>query len=168
MYCPECATQNLEAAKFCRVCGTNLEVISLALRGNPQTQVNQAKTEEQGLVKNSDWVRKKAQGTRSVVQGSVLLGVSSLIGLLGLIVSRGKFVWFPIWTVFFGWMACWGAIALAMGLSRLSESKVMLQAFNSVSRGTIEPQAITGGAADLSIPPSVTEHTTRQLKQTHK
>jgi uncharacterized membrane protein YvbJ len=88
MYCPECATQNLEAAKFCRVCGTNLEVISLALRGNPQTQVNQAKTEEQGLAKNSDWVRKKAQGTRSVVQGSVLLGVSSLIGLLGLIVTR--------------------------------------------------------------------------------
>lgn len=168
MYCPECATQNLEGAKFCRVCGTNLEVVSLALRGNLQTPVNQTKTEQQGIANNPDWVRKKAQGTRNVVQGGVLLGVSSLIGLLGLIVTRGKFAWFPIWTVFFGWMACWGAIALAMGLSRLSESKVMLQALASVSRGTIEPQAIAGGAADLSIPPSVTEHTTRQLKQTQK
>jgi uncharacterized membrane protein YvbJ len=31
MYCPRCATQNLDGAKFCRACGTNLETVALAL-----------------------------------------------------------------------------------------------------------------------------------------
>ena len=31
MYCPRCATQNLDGSKFCRACGTNLETIAIAL-----------------------------------------------------------------------------------------------------------------------------------------
>ncbi len=33
MFCPRCAAQNLDDAKFCRACGTNLESIALALSG---------------------------------------------------------------------------------------------------------------------------------------
>jgi hypothetical protein len=33
MYCPTCATQAIEGAKFCKVCGLNLNVISQALNG---------------------------------------------------------------------------------------------------------------------------------------
>ena len=31
MFCPRCAAQNLDDAKFCRACGTNLETVALAL-----------------------------------------------------------------------------------------------------------------------------------------
>ncbi|MBA2732993.1 MAG: zinc-ribbon domain-containing protein, partial [Acidobacteria bacterium] len=31
MYCPRCSAQNLDDAKFCRACGTNLETVALAL-----------------------------------------------------------------------------------------------------------------------------------------
>lgn len=29
MFCPRCAAQNLDDAKFCRACGTNLETVAL-------------------------------------------------------------------------------------------------------------------------------------------
>ena len=31
MYCPQCATQNTDNAKFCRACGTDLEAVALVL-----------------------------------------------------------------------------------------------------------------------------------------
>ena len=33
MYCPKCATQNLDDARFCRKCGTDLSAVSQALTG---------------------------------------------------------------------------------------------------------------------------------------
>src|SRR5262245_25014939 len=33
MYCPKCATQNNEDAKFCRACGANLALVPQALTG---------------------------------------------------------------------------------------------------------------------------------------
>ena len=38
MYCPRCATQNLDGAKFCRACGTNLEARLLANSVNDTTK----------------------------------------------------------------------------------------------------------------------------------
>ena len=38
MYCPSCASQNNDDAKFCRACGSNLSLISQALTGQlPET-----------------------------------------------------------------------------------------------------------------------------------
>src|SRR5438552_8275796 len=43
MFCPKCATQNIEGAHFCRVCGANISLIPQALSGQlPQM------TEESG------------------------------------------------------------------------------------------------------------------------
>ena len=33
MFCPKCATQNLEGASFCRTCGANISLVSQALSG---------------------------------------------------------------------------------------------------------------------------------------
>jgi len=33
MFCPKCATQNLEGASFCRGCGANISLVSQALTG---------------------------------------------------------------------------------------------------------------------------------------
>ena len=33
MFCPKCATQNLDGASFCRSCGANISLIPQALAG---------------------------------------------------------------------------------------------------------------------------------------
>src|SRR2546428_9664147 len=33
MFCPKCATQNIEGASFCRACGANISLIPQALSG---------------------------------------------------------------------------------------------------------------------------------------
>ena len=33
MFCPKCATQNLEGASFCRTCGANISLVPQALTG---------------------------------------------------------------------------------------------------------------------------------------
>src|ERR1041385_9413902 len=38
MFCPKCATQNLEGASYCRACGANISLVPHALTGQlPQT-----------------------------------------------------------------------------------------------------------------------------------
>ena len=85
--------------------------------------------------------------------------------------------WILIWVVFFGWMAVWGGIEMANGLSGVLESKTRLRLMgltgNESAVGGGERQLLSGGeplnmtnpsAAIRSSPPvSVTEGTTRQL-----
>ena len=33
MFCPKCATQNLDGASFCRACGANISLVPQALTG---------------------------------------------------------------------------------------------------------------------------------------
>ena len=33
MFCPKCATQNLDGASFCRTCGANISLVPQALTG---------------------------------------------------------------------------------------------------------------------------------------
>ena len=33
MFCPKCASQNIDGASFCRVCGANISLVPQALSG---------------------------------------------------------------------------------------------------------------------------------------
>ena len=37
MFCPKCAAQNIDGAKFCRVCGANISLVPAALSGQLPT-----------------------------------------------------------------------------------------------------------------------------------
>ena len=161
MYCPECATPNVDLAKFCRLCGTNLEALGLALSDNRSLATQSVTTGK--LIGNDDWLTKESAAERKVVEGSVLLGVSSLIAIIAFFVTRGRFAWFPIWTVFFGWLTCWGTISLAFGLGRLIEARSMLRRLHP--RSETPSLFDKDNAVRTPLPPSVTEHTTRQLEQ---
>jgi len=102
-------------------------------------------------------LQKRAEGTGSVVQGTILLGTSLLIFLAGLLFSRRPMPWLVFWTVFFGWMACWGSIALSIGVGRLIEGKVRSKELGPGSNES-SPFVFLPNA-------SVTDHTTRQLGQ---
>jgi uncharacterized membrane protein YbhN (UPF0104 family) len=159
MFCPECATRNLRKAKFCRACGTNLEVVSLALAADAGSLIK-----SEGTANNTgiDSLAKRQAGMRNVVQGSILLIVSGLLALIGFLISTEPSSWLPIWSVFFGWMACWGAVTLAIGSSKLIESKLTLPKDTAANQfGALPPANPT---ASLS-PFSITERTTRHLEE---
>ena len=170
MYCPQCATQNPDDVKFCRSCGRELEAVALALSGKPakvKKVKNEAKTEQ-------DWIEKRIEGVSGITRGSILLTVSLLIGIaIGLFIPRTfDAPWIVIWMVFFGWLAVWGGIEMAYGLSSVLESKSRLRlleltgkyAADAVQHQLPGGEPIMSPSSFRSSPPlSVTDGTTRQL-----
>ena len=156
MFCPQCSTHNQDSAKFCRTCGTNLEVVSMALAGHPPTEQSLAAGAEANL-------KKRREATGNVVQGSVMVSFSLLIGLIGFILTRGHFPWLMIWTLFFSWMACWGTVSISVGLAGLIGAKLTSDSSNpTLDSYTMPPR---DGGMNVIPPGSVTDHTTRQLGQ---
>ncbi len=46
MFCPRCAEQNLDDAKYCRACGANVSLVPQALSGNLPTGKDRAENKE--------------------------------------------------------------------------------------------------------------------------
>lgn len=173
MYCPRCASQSAEGTKFCRACGTDIEVIGLTLADQPtSTNVSNDKDKKPIIVEN--WLGKRAKGVRNTFQGAILLAAALLIGI-ALALFSGKDDWIIIWTVFFGWMAGWGIVSLALGVGAVMELRTMLRRNELIASGsaTTSKQVTAAGdlriLADASTSPellwsaSVTEHTTEPL-----
>jgi zinc-ribbon domain len=170
MYCPRCAAQNLDDAKFCRACGTNLESVALALADKYQP-ARASVDEDRRATAEERWLEKRSEGTGSIVKGVGLLGASLLIGVaLGLFSNQSD--WIIIWVGLAGWMACWGFISLTSGIHALMESRFMARLMKQKAAGAAIEAATVNDARmlpdglttnKLSIPPSVTEHTTELL-----
>jgi len=160
MFCPRCAAQNLDDAKFCRACGTNLEPIALALRGQHQPV-------RAGELAEETWAEKRREGIKKLVRAGGLLPSSLLIGVaLGLFSNEPD--WIIVWMVFCGWMATWGIFSLVSGTQLLLESKYTRE---DVSKNVSQTNQLWHGPERESLPAapttfenrSVTEHTTRSL-----
>jgi zinc-ribbon domain len=182
MYCPQCANENVDAAKFCRVCGADLELVALAIAGNwrrssrlartvrnkkfpPEKKPLPATIEESTSAAIPAWLEKQRAGTRQIVQGTVFLVVSAKIGFISyLTISGPEFPWYLFWVIFFGWLAGWGAISLAFGLSKAIEAKLALRQLGSQAK-KIASDLIATGSGPAPELLSVTEHTTRQLQE---
>jgi hypothetical protein len=162
MYCPQCATQNTDSAKFCRACGTDLEAVASALANK--------------FPPPGAWLEKYGGGKHKVIKGALLLGAALLIGGVPALFIGVIFPLVMLWTVFFGWMAGWGVVSLASGVGEMVESKTVLRQakrFDSrltttepsgLSRAAHEPRTLDDVARATPHPPlSVTEHTTGLL-----
>jgi hypothetical protein len=173
MFCPQCATQNADGAKFCRSCGIELEAVALALSGKSKKPAKKNKSEPKTA---EDWIEKRIDGVKNITFGTMLMGVSLLLGVaLGLFVPA-HVPWILIWIVFFGWMTVWGGISLADGLGNVLEAKSRLRLLRRAGQesatGSTPPQLSSSGepvpisnhtALRTSPPRSITEGTTRQL-----
>ena len=178
MYCPQCATPNADDVKFCRSCGTGLQAVALALGGKPVQPVKAGakKSEPQTA---QDWLEKRIEGMSAITRGSILLTVSLLLGAAMALFIPSTFdaPWILVWMVFFGWMAVWGGIEMAYGISGVLESKSRLRLLELTGKESAvdasRQQLLSGGeppkltnptTAFRSSPPmSVTEGTTRHL-----
>ena len=166
MYCPQCANQNTDNAKFCRTCGTDLEVVALVLTNK--------------LPLPGPWFEKYGESKHKVIMGAILLGAALLIGGVPALFIEELFLWMMLWTVFFGWMAGWGIVALASGVGEMVKSKTMLRKMKQFDRGLTptEPSELSSAAYEPRMledatrakpysPLSVTERTTDLLGKHH-
>ncbi len=156
MYCPRCAAQNLDDAKYCRACGTGLESIALALSG--------------GVQPPTSWQEQRKEAVASIIKGSGLLGLSLLIGVaMGLLSNLND--WIFVWMVFAGWMAVWGVLALSGGVTKMLNSRFeqrqaegsQLPPFSANEAHQLKTGEVMG--QPLIAPRSVTEQTTRSLNE---
>ena len=166
MYCPQCATQNTDNAKFCRACGTDLEAVALVLTNKSPLP--------------GAWLEKYGEGKHKVIMGAILLGAAILIGVVPALFIGVSFPLVMLWTVFFGWMAGWGIVSLASGVGEMVKSKTMLRQMKQSGSGltTAEPSELSSAAREPRLlddvtraqpypPLSVTEHTTERLGEHH-
>jgi hypothetical protein len=161
MFCPKCATQNVDGASFCRSCGANISLIPHALSGQlPAATVD----DDRG-----DWrddLRKRRRnrpptidaGIRNLTMGIAFVVISILVGLY----SPGGWTWWY-------WMLIPASTFIGRGISDIIRAK-QAAALNAAqqSQQLQAPNQIQipspRSTSQLMPPvPSVTEGTTRHL-----
>jgi len=88
MFCPKCATQNLDGASFCRTCGANISLVPQALTG----QLAQQPPEESLVARR---VRRRLR--EPSIDGAfrnIFMGIAFLIVAIALSRTIGETWWF--------------------------------------------------------------------------
>jgi len=149
MFCPKCATQNLDGASFCRSCGANISLVPQALTG----QLQQPPPAE---VQEGCRTRRGRELTLEHAFKKFFLGIAFVIISIVLSRSIGQGWWF--------WMLIPAFMFMATGLAqfiRLQEYAKRTSLAPPPARSFVEApprtQELRGPVA------SVTEGTTRHL-----
>jgi hypothetical protein len=160
MFCPKCATQNLEGASYCRVCGANISLVPQALSG----QLPEAR--EENAIETGRRRRRGKRGELSLDHAfkNVFMGIAFLLIAIALSFSMGRGWWF--------WMLLPAFSMMGTGVAqyiRLKEAQK--RAF--APSGTLQPSIPAAPHVNsfptrhtgelVPPPPSVTESTTRHL-----
>ena len=155
MFCPKCATQNVNGASFCRSCGANISLIPQALSGQlPTPPANEA---IERALRRKRWKEPSlAEGSRLLTMGVAFVAVSILIGKY----SPGGWHWWY-------WMLIPAAMFLGRGISdivRVQQNKNSHTAASQQFPYAAPPQNLPPNTNELRPPvASVTEGTTRLL-----
>src|SRR5438876_9902730 len=89
MFCPKCATQNIDGASFCRVCGANISLVPHALTG--QLPVAQ----DDGRAARRMRRRHGREPTLEHALKNVFIGIAFLLISISLLFSfEGRGWWF--------------------------------------------------------------------------
>jgi hypothetical protein len=162
MFCPKCATQNLEGASFCRSCGANISLIPQALSG----QLPQAR-EDEGLDIGRRVRRRHGRGEPSLDHAfkNVFMGIAFMLVSIALAFSRmGGGWWF--------WMLIPAFSMMGTGIAqyiRLKEREKKLFRPGTIEQPSMMPPRRVDAFPARNTgelvppPPSVTEGTTRHL-----
>ncbi len=163
MFCPKCATQNLDGASFCRVCGANISLVPQALTGQLSS------VDVQGLSRSDKRALKsdsKEAGLDNAFKNA-FMGIAFLLVSMALAFSamgRGWWFWMliPAFSLMGTGVAQYIRVKEAEKRARIGNVLVLPSqpATQPPPRVNSFPRRNTG---ELVPPPSVTEGTTRHL-----
>ena len=168
MYCPRCAVQNLDDAKFCRACGADIHLVPQALQGTLRAASDKP-ARDAGAKLCEEKTRSPATvdgGLRDIFKGLGLF----IIFLTGLFVFRGAF-WVTIWFI----IPALASVGEGIGqLIRAQQEQARLPAAPYVGGGDVRaglfaPAPVAGEFSSpdtreiIRSPGSVTDVTTRHL-----
>lgn len=166
MFCPKCATQNMDNARFCRGCGADISMVAVALAGRvPETTA--VVYDEEGPEFRSISRRRRRRSKKPATYGKAFenLGVGTAFLIISIIVAlfvpSGRFWWFWLLIPTF---ACFGEglgqlIQLRRELTSAAQAHEELPASRNAP-GVAEPRSTS---EIMPPPPSITEGTTRHL-----
>ena len=151
MFCPKCATQNLDGASFCRSCGANISLVPQALTG----QITRQPATESKEMTSGDACSPSKPLTLDQSFKNIFMGVAFLI--IAIVLSRtiGQWWWF--------WMLLPAFSMMGIGIGQY------LRIRNQERESLMAPPPIRAfhdrGTQEVLMPPtpSVTEGTTRHL-----
>lgn len=158
MFCPKCATQNVEGAGYCRSCGANIKLIPQAMSG----QLPQAQNEEFDFGRRGR--KRRREGTMDSAFRNAFMGLAFLLVAIALSFSpMGRGWWFWMMIPAFSMMG--SGVAQYIRLREQGKRQVGGANFSQLampsSRVEVFPARSTGEL--MAPPPSVTEGTTRHL-----
>jgi len=154
MFCPKCATQNIEGASFCRACGANISLVPQALTGQlPQQSEDKFDRYSRRLSRRKPSYE---HGIARIMSGLGFLAVALCVAAFA---PGGRVWWF--------WLLIPAFSLLGKGISEMMRARdnqpmnrIPSQVTGTLSIDQLPPQQ-TG---ELRPPvPSVTEGTTRHL-----
>ena len=160
MFCPKCASQNLEGASFCRTCGANISLVPQALTG----QLPEVVDEVEGRGRRGRRKRGRELSLDHAFK-NIFMGMAFLVISIALSFSiMGRTWWF--------WMLIPAFSMMGTGIAQFirirEEQKRNLTAgfpiqssIPAAPRGSALPPRNTGEM--IAPPASVTEGTTRHL-----
>jgi zinc-ribbon domain len=170
VYCPSCGSNNQEEVKYCTRCGTNLGVVSDALRGRTTGALE---TDERTVTLLKDYYRSRRMmiigGAASALSlfkltGPFLLGFpDKLIAIT--ILALGFF--FLSLLAFVWGLVKWNNASSELKALGFSRSKSSGSAANQLPPPTTQPSlgAMSYGTDQIQIPGSITEQTTHLLEE---
>lgn len=172
MYCPRCAAQNLDDAKFCRACGADIRLVPQALQGTLPPGAALERTETRKAAKRRK-EKRRAPATVDAGLKSIFTGFGLfVIFLIGLFVFRGAF-WLTIWFVIPALANVGEGIGTLIRARQEAKARLTGATLGYTDDDNFRPAAFTTHAAgELTSPDtreivpthaSVTEVTTRHL-----
>jgi hypothetical protein len=123
MFCPKCAAENQDQTRFCRSCGTDVDVVSRALGLSGELDpIGESQSELTQRMRQLE-----IDGTQCVVRGALIFLTGILFGIPLALFGKGAdwhTNWILIWLIFCGWIPVWGAFMIGTGLSNLINSRI--------------------------------------------
>ena len=155
MYCPKCATQNIDGARYCRSCGANLSLVPQALSGHlSEDRALNVKRAVEGAMKR----RRQPDLARGIRMA--FLGLAFLTIVAALFLTRGSSGFGAIWLLIPAFMF------LGKGIAEIITVLSAANAEGEISRPQSAPstnQLSPHQEYESLAPPSVTEGTTRHM-----
>jgi hypothetical protein len=167
MFCPKCAAQNADDAKYCRGCGADISLVPQAVTGQLAERLSEG--EDQGRSRRHHRNRRERPVTIERAVKSFFTGVGFIF--VALAVSRympgGRMWWFWLLIPAFAMMGEGVATYLRL---RQNQSRLAPPTFTPAQQAPAVPPGFRGAelpprnTSEMIPPPSVTENTTRHLK----